>query len=69
LSVLTEKSNKKVFYVPNQNRDKIVGFTFEKNNFQVVEEITQDVDFSRTLISKYSFDNIIQEEINCINAN
>ena len=69
LSVLTEQLNKKVFYVPNQNRDKITGFTFENNEFHVFEEIIQDVDFSKTLVTQYSFRNTQEEENNCINAN
>ncbi len=45
LSVLTEQSNKKVLYVPNQSRNKIVGFAFENNEFQAIDAIDQVVDF------------------------
>jgi hypothetical protein len=69
LSVLTEQLNKKVFYVPDQSRNKIIGFTFENNDFQVFEEITQVIDFSLTLDSQHSFINIIEGEDNCVNAN
>lgn len=69
LSVLTEQLNKKVFYVPNQSRDKIIGFTFENDELHVFEEIIQVVDFSKTLGAQYSFSNTIQEQNNCINAN
>lgn len=66
LSVLTEQFNQKVFYVPNQNRNKIVGFTFMNNELEVFEEITQVVDFSKSLGSQYSFSNRIEEGNNCI---
>lgn len=66
LSVLAEPLIKKVFYVPTQSRDKIVGFSFENNDFLVIEEINQVVDFSETLDSQYSFSNVIEEEDNCI---
>jgi len=69
LSVLTEQSGKKVFYVPNQSRNKITGFTFINSELQVFEEINQVVDFSKTLGAQYVFSNIKSEEINCINAN
>ncbi len=69
LSVLTEQLNQKVFYVPDQNRNKIIGFTFKNNTFQFFEEITQVVDFSKTLGAQYNFSNKIEEGINCINAN
>jgi hypothetical protein len=69
LSVLTEQSNKKVLYVPNQRRNKIVGFTFENNEFQAIDEIDQVVDFSINLGAQYSFENIIEEENNCIIVN
>lgn len=68
LSVLTEQLNKKVFYVPDQSRNKIIGFTFKNNEFQVFEEITRAVDFSKTLGAQYSFSNTIDEGNNCINA-
>ena len=69
LSVLTEQLNQKVFYVPDQSKNKIIGFTFKNNTFQIFDEITQVVDFSRPLSSQYSFSNKIEAEINCINAN
>lgn len=68
LSVLTEQLNKKVFYVPNQSRTKIIGFTFKNNEFQVFEEISQAVDFSKSLAAQYSFSNTIEKENNCINV-
>jgi len=66
LSVLTENSNQKVFYVPTQNRDKIVGFTFDNNELNQFEEIIQDLDFSQSLNAQFNFSNIIEEEDNCI---
>lgn len=66
LSVLTEQSDTKVFYVPKQGRDEIVGFTFSSNDLVLVEEIPLLLDFSKTLISQYDFSNPIEEEDNCI---
>jgi len=68
LSILTVQFNQKVFYVPNQSRNKIVGFTFKNNELEVFEEITQEVDFSKTLGSQYSFSNTIEEGNNCTNS-
>ncbi len=67
LSTLTKQLNQKVFYVPNQNRNKIVGFTLTNNKFDLYEEILQAVDFSKTLETQYAFSNILEgEEDNCI---
>ena len=60
------KSAEKVFYVPNQSRNKIIGFTYKNNDLTLFEEIYQGVDFSETLSSQYNFSNPIEEEINCI---
>ena len=68
LSTLTVQSNQRVFYVPNQSRNKIVGFTFKNNELEVFEEITQDVDFSKTLGSQYGFTSTLEEGNNCING-
>jgi hypothetical protein len=59
LSVLTQHSDIKVIYVPNQNRNKIVGFTFQNNSLDVFEEISQTIDFSKPLIAQYNFINTI----------
>lgn len=69
MSVLTQELNKKVFYVPNQSGNKIIGFTFDTNEFKVFEAISQVVDFSETLGAQYNFSNTIVEENNCINVN
>lgn len=66
LSVLTKQLNAKVFFVPNQSRDTIKGFTFSNNELLDFEEISQEVDFSKTLGSQYSFSNVIEEKDNCI---
>ena len=66
MSVLTDQSGTKVFYVPTQSRDSIVGFSFENDNLILFEEIEFDVDFTETLISQYSFTNPIVDEVNCI---
>jgi len=67
LSALTEQAGQKIIYVPNQNRNRIVGFTFKNGQWQLFEEIDQQVDFSKTLVSQYNFSGIIEEEDNCIN--
>lgn len=69
LSALTEQSNKKIFYVPNQNRTKIIGFSFNHNELIIEEDIDLKVDFTKTLTSQYNFDNLIHDEVNCINHN
>lgn len=69
LSVLTEESNGKVIYIPNQNRVRVAGFTFENNELKMKEEIDLAVDFSKTLSSQYNFENLIEDEVNCINPN
>ncbi len=66
LSVLTEPSSQKVFYVPSQSRAKIVGFTFANNALTVVEEINQAVDFSKTLIAQFDFKDLVGGEDNCV---
>ena len=65
LSVLTEQSGQKVFYVPDQSRNKIVGFTFQNNTLDVYEELPQVLDFSKTLASQYPFSNTIAHGNNC----
>lgn len=67
LSTLTEQSGEKIFYVPNQTRDTIVGFTFENMQLQVFEKIDQVIDFSNILSAQYNFDNLVNGENNCIN--
>ena len=69
LSALTAQSNEKVLYIPNQNRSQITGFTFENNDLKIKEKIDLEVDFTRTLSSQYSFENLIEDEVNCINPN
>ena len=69
LSIGTVHDNQKVFYVPNQSRNKIFGFTFMNNELEVFEEITQTVDFSKTLGAQYSFSNTIAVGNNCNNGN
>ena len=67
LSTLTEQSGQKVVYVPTQRRDKIVGFTFQNDKLEFHGEIDQAVDFSESLVSQYSFSNIIEDVNNCSN--
>jgi len=67
LSVLTTQDNEKVVYVPSQDRNQIVGFKFNNQTLELVEEIDQTVDFSVPLFSQFDFQNIIEEEENnCI---
>ena len=67
LSVLTEENEKRVFYVPSQGRDQLVGFSFQDN--QLVEEVRvdQEVDFGVPLIEQYGFEGVVVTENNCIN--
>ncbi len=69
LSILTQQSGEKVFYVPSQDRDIIAGFSYKNNEFQIIEEITQEVDFSIPLGAQYNFINTIEKENNCIDVN
>ena len=67
LSVLTEQAGQKVVYVPNQRRNKMVGFTLENDQWQLFKEIDQVVDFSKPLITQYPFEGVVvEEEDNCI---
>ena len=66
LSVLSQQLNAKVFYVPNQSRDTIQGFTFSNNELIDYEAIPHEVDFSKTLASQYNFSNILEDEDHCI---
>ncbi len=66
LSVLTQENQEKIFYVPTQNRDKIVGFKYTSDTLEIVSEIDQSVDFSKTLHEQYNFENVISVEDNCI---
>ncbi len=69
LSILTQQNGEKVFYVPSQDRDIISGFSYKNNEFQIIEEITQEVDFSIPLGAQYNFINTIEKENNCIDVN
>ncbi len=69
LSILTQENGEKVFYVPSQDRDIIAGFSYKNNEFQIIEEITQEVDFSIPLGAQYNFINTIEKENNCIDVN
>lgn len=66
LSVLTDQGKNKRIYVPNQERNKIVGFSFSDDQLKVEEEIQINLDFSVPLKEQYSFDNISLGENNCI---
>lgn len=67
LSVLTEQQGQKIFYVPNFNRNKIIGLSFADNQLTIEEEIEQEVDFLIPLSEQYPFEGVMADEINCIN--
>jgi len=66
LSVTVEKDSEKIVYVPSQDRSSIVGFSLNNQVLSPVDTIIQAVDFSLTLSSQYDFENIVQDEVNCI---
>ena len=66
LSVLTNEDNQKIIYVPNQNRNKIVGFQYENETLRLVDEIEKEVSFQVTLKTQHNFSNIVEGEDNCI---
>lgn len=66
LSVVTDEDDVKICYLPNQERNKIVGFSYSLGKLILQNEIELDVDFSQTLQSQYSFCNIISNSVNCI---
>ena len=67
LSILTEQEEQKVFYVPNQARDTLVGFTFDGVDLNIIDAIEKDIDFSIPLMDQYDFSGLVMEEQdNCI---
>ena len=52
LSILTVQDNQKVFYVPNQSRNKILGFTFMNNELEVFEACTCQPDRLRQALKR-----------------
>ncbi len=66
MSVLTAQDNQKVFYVPSQAGDQIVGFSFSNNQLIKEETIDQEVDFLVPLSEQYPFQKIILDPVNCI---
>ncbi len=66
LSVTIEQNNQKVVYVPNQNRDRIHGFVLENNELVNVDVVDEAIDFSRPLHAQYEFENVVEDEVNCI---
>ena len=66
LSTLTATDDQRVFYVPNQSRDSIVGFGYADEKFIPTSTIALDVDFSRKLSEQYDFVGTIEEGDNCI---
>lgn len=66
LSVLTDESSFKGLYVPNQTRDSIIGFLFQNDNWSIFNRIAFDVEFSLPLEDQYQFDNLFDQDGNCI---
>lgn len=66
LSVLTKEAGQFIFYVPTQNRNQIVGFSWSGNKMEQSSVINQSVDFSKTLVNQATFGNVIEGEDNCI---
>ncbi|MBX2875197.1 MAG: VCBS repeat-containing protein [Saprospiraceae bacterium] len=66
LSVLTQEAGEFIFYVPSQNRNQIVGFSWSGDKLEQTSVIDQSVDFSTPLVDQYPFNNMIDEEDNCI---
>jgi len=66
LSVLTKEEDRKIIYVPTQNRNKIVGFQYENETLRMVDEIEKEVSFGVSLKSQHNFTAIIEGEDNCI---
>lgn len=66
LSVLTKEAGRSIFYVPTQNRNQIVGFSWTGNMLEQTSVIEQSVDFSKPLVDQATFSNVIEGEDNCI---
>ncbi len=66
LSVVVENPNEKLVYVPDQTRTKIAGFVFISNQLVLVDLIDIAVDFSHTLATQYTFENVVDDKVNCI---
>lgn len=66
LSVLTQEAGQFIFYVPTQNRNQIVGFSWTGNMLEQTSIIDQSVDFSKPLVDQATFSNVIEGEDNCI---
>ncbi len=66
LSVLTQEADQFIFYVPTQNRNQIVGFSWMGSELTQTSVIDQSVDFSKPLMDQATFSNIIVGEDNCI---
>lgn len=66
LSVVTDEDGVKICYLPNQERNKIVGFSYSLGKLIQQNVLELDVDFSQTLQSQYPFCNIISNNVNCI---
>lgn len=66
LSALTNESSLKVLHVPNQTRDRIVGFSFQNDQWSAFDEVEFNVDFSLPLEDQYQFENSLNQNGNCI---
>lgn len=67
LSVVTELSAEKNFFLPTHAGDEIARVKFENNELKVLDYFDQVIDFSQVLSSQFDFTNLIEEaEDNCI---
>ena len=66
LSVIAIENGRKVLYVPEQDRMKIVGFSLINNRLDVYQKIVLNVDFLKKLEDQYDFLEVVREEENCI---
>ena len=61
LSILRKKQDRKIFFVPTQDRKAIVGFYFKNDRLSKEVSIPLKVDFSQPLSEQYQFPNIIPQ--------
>lgn len=66
LSVLTQEAGQFIFYVPTQNRNQIVGFSWSGSKMAQTSAVNQSVDFSKPLVDQATFSHVIEGEDNCI---
>lgn len=65
LSVVEQRTNAVILFVPTQDRRQITGFQFRGNSIVKTESINIGVNFSSPLSSQHRFKNIVQENNGC----